>query len=433
MSVGVGDEQASSVARYAVIGHPVGHSLSPLIHRQFALETKQALSYDLVQVDAGDAQDFNKAVDAFFSDTGGAGTAKGLNVTLPFKEQAAAWVDRLNPAAQLAGAVNTIRRAADGSFDGFNTDGSGLLADIQSNLGWDIGGNRVLLIGAGGASRGALDALLSAQPKELVLANRTLSRAEELIAQIAPAAANVTLCAPAEVEGSFDIVINATSASLAGQGALVPTAAVKGARCYDMLYAPTQTVFSGWALSHGAIWAVDGLGMLLEQAADAFELWRGIRPATATLLAQRNDLFAAKRAGFESLADWFASAEYLQWQTATQTDTQTNAQTDVQPAPEREKRQFIAGAVCPECRAVDRIVVRSTSAGREQACVACGFSQPAPGAESAPPSDSALMLPQGKHERPASLANNIDGATDRDEVQTVRFIDPQTTPSRTDE
>ena len=413
---------AVATDHYAVIGHPIDHSLSPLIHRQFALDTDQPVSYDLLPADS---DGFTAAVTGFFANR----TAKGLNVTLPFKEQAAAWVDRLDPAAQLAGAVNTIRRAEDGTFDGFNTDGSGLLADLQNNLGWSIKNARVLLIGAGGASRGALDALLSAQPAELTLANRTLSKAQELVAQVAPEASNVAVCTPADVDGAYDIVINATSASLAGQGALVPTGAVAGARCYDMLYAPTQTVFSGWALSHGAIWAADGLGMLLEQAAAAFELWRGVRPETASLLKGRNDLFGAKRGGFHSLAEWLVSDEYLQWQSdpATAAAGQDIGQ---QGSVEREKRQFIAGAVCPQCREIDRIVVRVTADGREQACVACGFSQPAPGSESSAGSgaDGALMMPQGKHERSPGLGSAAAPADERDRVQTVRFIDPAIDP-----
>lgn len=399
---------ASPGGLYGVIGHPVEHSLSPLIHRQFAADTAQSLSYDLLPSGVGE---FAVTLADFFS--GAPQTAPaGLNVTLPFKEHAATWVDRLDPAARLAGAVNTIRRADDGSFDGFNTDGSGLLADLQNNLGWSIADARILLIGAGGASRGALDALLGAHPSELVLANRTVSRAEELVAQIAPAARQVSTCAPSEVDGAFDIVINATSASLDGQGALVPTVAVQGARCYDMLYAPTQTVFSGWALSHGATWAVDGLGMLLEQAAAAFEIWRGVRPGTTQLLERRNDLFAAKRAGYDTLAGWLDSAEYQRWQSDQVADQSLASDAG------RDKRQFIAGAVCPECREVDRIVVRLTAEGREQTCVACGYAQAAPDSAAA---DGGLMLPQGRHERGTKLTAQ---PADPEQVQAVRFIDP---------
>ncbi len=422
-------DTSAMAGHYAVIGHPIDHSLSPLIHRQFAQDTGQPLTYDLLPAAA---DGFATAANAFFAGDAGAvdAPAAGLNVTLPFKEQAAVWVDRLDPAAQLAGAVNTIRRAEDGTFEGFNTDGSGLLADLQTNLGWSIAGARVLLIGAGGASRGALDALLSAEPAQLVLANRTLAKAQELVVQVAPAASNVRVCAPAEVDGAFDIVINATSASLGGQGALVPTAAVKGAQCYDMLYAPTQTVFSGWALSHGATWAVDGLGMLLEQAAAAFLLWRGVRPDTTSLLSGRNDLFGAKRAGFHSLAAWLASDEYLQWQSdpgAAAAAQAVEQGTGQQNRVERQKGQFIAGAVCPSCREIDRIMVRETADGREQACVACGFSQPAPSTEAsagAAAVDSALMMPKGKHERPASLVSQATPVEEREKIQAVRFIDP---------
>ncbi len=405
-----------SVGRYAVTGHPVEHSLSPLIHGQFAADTGQALVYDLLS--AG-LDDFAPTVASFFAAIPG-DTPAGINITLPFKEQAAAWVHTLDPAAQLAGAVNTIHRAADGSFVGYNTDGSGLLADLQGNLGWSIAQSRVLLIGAGGASRGVLDALLQAQPAELVLANRTVARAHELVAQVAPQASNVVICAPAEVTGAFDIVLNATSASLAGQGALVPTAAVKGARCYDLLYAPTQTVFSGWALSHGAAWAVDGLGMLLEQAAAAFELWRGVRPATAGLLDRRNDLFAAKRAGYPTLASWLASSDYQRWQSAGGTVEEAQAAqrgADAAELPQRDKHQFIAGAVCPQCRAVDRIVVRQSAQGRQQACVTCGYVSSVMGdADSA--TDGHALVPQGKHERPASIVAKTE------QVQRVRIVDP---------
>jgi len=413
-----GFNQQDIVARYAVTGQPVAHSLSPLIHRQFAADTGQALEYDLLPADD---DDFAPTAARFFAAIPPEVPA-GINITLPFKEQAAAWVDTLDPAAQLAGAVNTIRRTPDGSFVGYNTDGSGLLADLQHNLGWSIAHSRVLLIGAGGASRGVLDALLKAQPAELVLANRTVARAHQLVAQVAPQAPNVLACAPAEVSGAYDIVLNATSASLVGQGALVPTTAVKGARCYDMLYAPTQTVFSGWALSHGAAWAVDGLGMLLEQAAAAFELWRGVRPATAALIDRRNDLFAAKRAGYATLAGWLASEDYQRWQVGAGGTADNNAAAPGVAVGAAEKHQFIAGAVCPECRAVDRIVVRKSAAGKAQACVACGYVSStidaATGDAAARGSDGSALVPQGKHERPASIVAKTE------EVQAVRFVNP---------
>ena len=380
---------ANPPAAYAVIGHPVAHSLSPLIHREFAAATGEAVSYDLLPA----AEDgFVSTAQAFFAD-GGA----GLNVTLPFKEQAAALVDRLDPAAATAGAVNTIRREPDGSLSGFNTDGAGLLQDLQVNLGWSLAGSRILLIGAGGASRGSLASLLAAEPAELVLANRTRERAEQLIEQVAPAARNLSVSSPAEVAGRFDVIINATSASLAGQGALVATDAVGGARCYDMLYARTQTVFAGWAASFGAQATADGLGMLIEQAAAAFEIWRGVRPSTRSLLERREALFAAQAARAESLA--------------------TAASSPAEPADSavlssgRPTRQFIAGAVCPECRETDRLVVQNTSAGRQQLCISCGY-------QSAAPESNSALVPQGKLAR---AERRVDAETIE---APVRLIDP---------
>ena len=402
MSVGGPEGSAASADQaaaqppgaYAVIGHPVTHSLSPLIHREFAMATGEAVSYDLLPA----AKDgFSSAARAFFAD-GGA----GLNVTLPFKEQAAALVDRLDPAAATAGAVNTIRLERDGSLSGFNTDGAGLLQDLQVNLGWSLAGSRVLLIGAGGASRGSLASLLAARPAELVLANRTRERAEQLIEQVAPDARNLSVCSPAEVTGQFDVIINATSASLAGQGALVATDAVAGARCYDMLYARTQTVFAGWAASFGAEATADGLGMLVEQAAAAFEIWRGVRPSTHSLLGQRDALFAAQSARAESLAA-AASAP-------------TEPADPAVMSSGRPTRQFIAGAVCPECRETDRLVVQNTSAGREQLCISCGY-------QSAAPETNSALVPQGK------LARSERGVDAETIEAPVRLIDPHSSGS----
>lgn len=399
----------SSKARsaYGVIGQPIEHSLSPLIHRHFATHTEQTLSYDLV---TAPADGFVAAATAFFS-AGGA----GLNVTLPFKEQAHDLVERLSPAASVAGAVNTIC-PVDGILEGHNTDGVGLVQDLEGNLGWQIAGARVLLIGAGGASRGALAALLARNPAALVLTNRTLDRARGLVSDVAPDDSRVEVCAAAELADAFDLVINATSASLAGQGALVPTDVVHDACCYDMLYAPTQTVFAGWALSHGAGQVSDGLGMLLEQAAEAFGLWRGVRPDTAGLLADREALFAAKKSGAASLAEFLLSASPA---AAAASPGQIQSNTS----------RFIAGAVCPQCREIDRIVVRDTGAGLEQACIACGFSQPAPQATQKGQKAIDGLVPRGKPER-RSVADNASIGS-----QPVRFIDPNVsafeTPGKT--
>lgn|GEM_PF-34432 len=398
-----GIKEASSA--YGVIGQPIEHSLSPLIHRHFAALTEQTLSYDLV---TAPADGFVSAATAFFN-----GGGAGLNVTLPFKEQAHDLVERLSPAAAVAGAVNTIR-PADGILEGHNTDGLGLVKDLEGNLGWQIADAKVLLIGAGGASRGALASLLASKPGALVLTNRTLDRARSLVADVAPDDGRVQVCAAAELNHAFDLVINATSASLAGQGALVPTEAVRDARCYDMLYAPAQTVFAGWALSHGAGQVSDGLGMLLEQAAEAFALWRGVRPDTASLLADREALFAAKKAGAASLAEFLAS------DSKASLGESPNAESPDQAAGNNSR--FIAGAVCPECRAIDRIVVRDIEGGlgREQACIACGFSQPE---QTDMQQVKHGLVPRGKPERkPAATDTSI-------ESQPVRFIDPNLSAS----
>ena len=397
-----GSHSDKAIARYGVIGQPIGHSLSPLIHRYFATQTGQALSYTLVEApEAG----FVSVAGSFF-ERGGV----GLNVTLPFKEQAYALVDQATPAAELAGAVNTIRHSATG-LEGHNTDGAGLVQDLERNLGWSLGGARILLIGAGGASRGALGSLLECAPDTLVLTNRTPSRAMHLVADVAPNDPRLKVCAAAELTEAFDVVINATSASLAGQGALVPNEAVAGARCYDMLYAPTQTVFAGWAMSHGALEVSDGLGMLLEQAAEAFLIWHGVRPDTGALLAQRGALFAAKRSDAATLDEFMAAAQSGEHTQPDALDPEELGQQDSSSA--RGKTRFIAGAVCPQCREIDRIVVRGSGAGREQACIACGYSQPA--AESA----GSGLVPRGKPERPSV----VDDASTPS--QPVRFIDPE--------
>ena len=393
-------DSTSSAAAYAVIGQPIEHSLSPLIHRHFAAITGHELSYDLLDVAA---DGFVSAARSFFAEGG-----SGLNVTLPFKEQAHDLMQRLSPAATVAGAVNTIR-PTDGILEGHNTDGVGLIQDLEQNLGWPLNGARILLIGAGGASRGALAALLARVPESLVVTNRTLDRAHALVADVAPGEPRLHVSAAAELADPFDVVINATSASLAGQGALVPTDVVRDARCYDMLYASTQTVFAGWALSHGAREVCDGLGMLLEQAAEAFALWRGVRPDTSKLLASRDALFAAKKSAALSLDEFLAEQNA---QHPADADRSLLKQTNAASS------RFIAGAVCPDCREIDRIVVRDGVEGREQVCVACGFSQPAV------QKGEAGLVPRGKPERnPVADSDSIAS-------QPVRFIDPDLSTSK---
>jgi len=264
---------------YAVVGNPVGHSLSPRIHAAFAAATGEPVSYTtlLAPLDG-----FAACVEEFFAE-GGA----GVNVTVPFKGAAADWVDELDPAAAAAGAVNTIARRDD-AFRGFNTDGAGLLRDLQGNCALTLSGARILLLGAGGAARGVLGPLLQEGPASLVIANRTAPRAAELAAAFRGEAnaAALSTAALTELGAGFDVVINATSAGLSDTVVPLSPRVAAGAVCYDMVYAVQagDTAFCRWAAAHGAARTVDGLGMLVEQAALAFEIWRGVLPAAAPVL-----------------------------------------------------------------------------------------------------------------------------------------------------
>ncbi len=258
--------------RYAVIGNPVTHSLSPRIHHAFAEQTGQRLCYEkLLAPVAG----FRETAESFFASGG-----LGLNVTLPFKAEAFAWVATAQCAAARAGAVNTIA-LEDGRAVGYNTDGDGIVNDLRA-LGVGLAGGRVLLIGAGGAVRGVVPALLDAGAARLVLANRTVARAQALAAEHP---ANVQSAALDGLTPGFDVVINGTSAGLRGQGALIDPRVVRGSACYDMLYARDgDTPFCRWARQAGAAQVSDGLGMLVEQAGAAFAIWRGVRPDTREVL-----------------------------------------------------------------------------------------------------------------------------------------------------
>jgi len=267
--------------RYAVIGHPVEHSQSPFIHAEFARETGQRLVYDrlLAPLDA-----FAATVRTFIEQG-----ARGANVTVPFKLEAHALADRLTERAQAAGAVNTLVFDAQG-ITGDNTDGVGLVRDIEGPLGVTLAGRRVLLLGAGGASRGAMLPLIEAKPASLFVANRTAARADELVARFAAAAArhNVALGGGGwdAVPAGFDVVINATAGSLQGEVPPLPAGAyAAGSLAYDMMYGAQPTVFMTHALASGAAKASDGLGMLVEQAAEAFAVWRGVRPSTDVVRA----------------------------------------------------------------------------------------------------------------------------------------------------
>ena len=261
--------------RYAVVGHPVAHSKSPRIHALFAAQTAQDMAYDrlLAPLDG-----FANTVAGFFAAGG-----RGLNVTVPFKLEARALCVGCTARAAFAGAVNTLWSSSTG-VQGDNTDGAGLVADLTR---WgSLTSTRVLLLGAGGAACGVLLPLLEAGVGSVHIANRTIARAQALADKAAAMGRGaVTASAYEAVTGRFDLVINATSASLAGDVPPVPRAALAGALAYDMMYGAAPTVFMQAAMAAGARETVDGLGMLVEQAAEAFWVWRGVRPETTAVLA----------------------------------------------------------------------------------------------------------------------------------------------------
>lgn len=264
---------------YAVMGNPIAHSKSPWIHTLFAQQTGQRIVYTAIQVDPGG---FKQAVGNFQASGG-----KGLNVTIPFKREAWELVGARSARAQLAGAVNTIMFRADGALFGDNTDGAGLIRDLRENYDTTITGRRVLILGAGGAVRGILGPLLEERPAPLVIANRTADRAAEL-AQEFSTLGPISGCGFDALSGKqFDLLINGTSASLHGDLPPLPDDVLApGALCYDLMYGAQPTVFMRWAQQQGAAKVLDGLGMLVEQAAEAFFVWRGVRPHTAQVIAQ---------------------------------------------------------------------------------------------------------------------------------------------------
>lgn len=275
----------SQLDRYAVMGNPIAHSKSPMIHSLFAKQSKQQLEYGAILVALGQ---FVEAVQAF-RDEGG----KGLNVTVPFKRDAWRLVDERSECAALAGAVNTIQIREDGSLFGDNTDGVGLVRDIRDNLGVVITGKRVLLLGAGGAIRGVLGPILEEKPALVVIANRTPDRALEL-SDAFEDHGSVEGSSFADLDGSrYDIIINGTSASLKGEVPPLPEGILaRDAFCYDMMYGAEPTAFMRWAEEEGCEHLADGLGMLVEQAAESFLLWRGVRPQTAPVIAAVREVLA---------------------------------------------------------------------------------------------------------------------------------------------
>jgi len=265
--------------RYVVAGNPVEHSQSPFIHAEFARQTGQVMEYGRVLWPLGS---FAESVRAL-AESG----AKGCNITVPFKFDAFHAGQRLTARATLAQAANVLRFDAEGWLAD-NTDGVGLVNDIERNAGLTLQDKRVLLIGAGGAAAGALGPLLAARPRAVVVANRTLDKARALVERHARVAADTTELRASTLDASgtgFDVVLNASASSL--QGTAVPVSAAvlaPGALALDMMYGAAARPFLDWAAAHGAR-GRDGLGMLVEQAAAAFELWRGVQPDTAPVLA----------------------------------------------------------------------------------------------------------------------------------------------------
>lgn len=262
--------------QYAVIGNPISHSKSPLIHSLFAEQTGQHMEYRAI---LAEPDGFAEAAQAFREEGG-----RGMNVTVPFKTDAWAFCDRLSPGAERAGAVNTLVFGDD--VYGDNTDGPGLVRDLSVNRGLKLAGRRILLLGAGGAARGVMAPLLAARPRVLVVANRTADRAHELALRFSDLG-SVRASSLEELAGErHDLIINATAAGLEDAVPELPEDVLEeGGACYDMVYGDEPTAFMRWAWAHGAATACDGLGMLVEQAAESFRIWRGVRPDTGPVLA----------------------------------------------------------------------------------------------------------------------------------------------------
>lgn len=262
---------------YAVYGNPVKHSKSPQIHAAFAEQTGQQLHYRAHKVELGR---FAEVAEQFFAHGG-----KGLNITVPFKLDAFEFADQLSGRARRAGAVNTLAIQDDGTIYGDNTDGVGLVRDIHDNLGWDLTGRRILVLGAGGAVRGILGPLLKQGPAHVLVANRTVEKAQKLVKQFEKLG-KVAGCSYTELaSGQFDLIINGTSASMSGDLPPLPSHILSNdGSAYDMMYGAEPTPFMRWAAGEMA-WAVsDGLGMLVEQAAESFCIWRGVRPDTKPVI-----------------------------------------------------------------------------------------------------------------------------------------------------
>jgi shikimate dehydrogenase len=277
------------VSKYAVLGNPVSHSKSPLIHSMFAQQTDQTMSYVAIPLEENEFEGF---VRNFFADGGG-----GLNVTVPFKGNAFALAASCSPRAELAQAVNTLFLDVNGDICGDNTDGVGLVTDLKLNNKVAISGQRVLILGAGGAVRGIMAALVYEQASAITIVNRDVSKAEllaEEMQSMAPieAMSYSMLQEVANKGRRYDLIINGTSSSLFGEMPELDAKLIApDCCCYDLMYSATDTPFVQWAKLEGARISIDGLGMLVEQAAEAFALWRGVRPNTALVMAHLREQF----------------------------------------------------------------------------------------------------------------------------------------------
>ena len=274
--------------KYLVLGNPIDHSLSPSIHRMFAQQTKIEITYDkkLVAINQFD-REIDSLVEKGFM---------GFNVTVPFKEDAFAKVNMANDCASAAQAVNTIKVTGDSDLYGFNTDGVGLIRDLVDRMGLTLSSSRILVIGAGGAAKGVVAALLGHGPDSIVIANRTMEKAKKLVTQFKEINQDAVIkCLELDkLDDGFDLIINSTSIGLAGEFNLVDDHVVKKKFCYDLAYGASAR-FASWARNVGALKVADGLGMLVEQAAESFFIWHGLRPETQQVLDTiRNQLINSK-------------------------------------------------------------------------------------------------------------------------------------------
>lgn len=265
--------------KYAVVGNPIAHSKSPLIHKLFAEQTQQSMSYIAM---LSESESFEKDVSDFFERDG-----MGLNITVPFKLKAYDFSNEVNERAKLAGAVNTLIKK-EGRVVGDNTDGVGLVNDISINKKFNLKNKKILLIGAGGASRGIIAPLFEKSSASITIVNRTESKAEQLAKGFSHLGETHALGFDAlKNQEPYDLLINASSAGLSGEAPAIPKGlSIENSFCYDMVYSKSTTPFIEWAKSRGCTYTADGLGMLVEQAAESFYLWRGVRPETEVVLKQ---------------------------------------------------------------------------------------------------------------------------------------------------